>query len=88
MIPDALKKILEPLIHELKEQNETLTSEEFLMACEHVYQVYMNLLKFNLKEMPIIQKNEIYDFYFNNNRRRKSSLWDEGLTFHVRLYFN
>lgn len=39
LLPDTLKKIFEPLIHELREQNESLTSDEFLMACDHLYSV-------------------------------------------------
>ena len=44
MVPDPLKSIMEPLIHEVKEQNETLTGEEFLMACDHVYSVLLYLI--------------------------------------------
>ncbi len=39
LLPPNLKKILEPLILELGDQNETLTDEEFLMACDHLYDV-------------------------------------------------
>ena len=39
VLPDKIKKILEPLIQELKDQNESLTGEEFVMACEHLFKV-------------------------------------------------
>jgi len=38
-LPESLKKIIEPLIFELREQNESLTKDEFIMACEHLYKV-------------------------------------------------
>ena len=38
-LPESLKKIIEPLIFELREQNESLTKYEFIMACEHLYKV-------------------------------------------------
>ena len=40
LIPEKLQSIMAPLTQELKDQNESLTCEEFLMACEHVYLVY------------------------------------------------
>lgn len=43
-LPDNLKKIFEPLLNELKEQDESLTHDEFLMACEHLYGVFMNFI--------------------------------------------
>jgi len=39
VLPENIKKIVEPLILELKEQNESLTGEEFVMACEHLFRV-------------------------------------------------
>ena len=39
LIPDGLRGIVEPLLSELSEQDESLTLEEFLMACDHLYEV-------------------------------------------------
>jgi len=45
LIPESLRKILDPLFFELNEQNESLTMEEFLLACEHLYSVRKMYLK-------------------------------------------
>jgi len=39
ILPEKIKKIIEPLLQELKDQNESLTGEEFVMACEHLLKV-------------------------------------------------
>jgi hypothetical protein len=41
VLPEKIKKIIEPLIQELRDQNESLTGEEFVMACEHLFRVFI-----------------------------------------------
>ena len=43
LIPEKLRKIFEPLVHELREKKETLSLNEFLLACDHVYNVFIVL---------------------------------------------
>jgi hypothetical protein len=38
-LPEKIRSIINPLIKELKEQNETLSDEEFSMACDHLFTV-------------------------------------------------
>lgn len=38
-IPTNISSILNPIISELKEENETLNENEFVRACEHLYEV-------------------------------------------------
>ncbi len=44
VLPEKIRKIIDPLIQELRDQNETLTGEEFVMACEHLFKVKNSLL--------------------------------------------
>ncbi len=39
LLHEPLNTIIEPLINELRDQDESLTEEEFLLACEHLYNV-------------------------------------------------
>ncbi len=39
VLPEKIKIIIEPLIQELRDQNESLTGEEFIMACQHLFNV-------------------------------------------------
>lgn len=39
---EDLKKLIQPIIVELKEENETLNEEEFIKAMEHLYDVMNN----------------------------------------------
>jgi len=36
-IPEPIRATFEPLVNELKTQNEKLSQEEFLVACEQIY---------------------------------------------------
>jgi hypothetical protein len=38
-IDNTILKILQPILTELKEMEETLTEDEFIRACEHLYDV-------------------------------------------------
>lgn len=54
-LPEEVGVLIFPLIEELKEQNETLTGEEFLMACKHLY-----------KTSTLDQKKALCDWYNSN----------------------
>jgi len=80
VLPERIKKIIEPLIMELRDQNETLTGEEFLLACEHLYKV-----------MPVSEKNTLFQYYSDkdNKSRERSKKRNpkNNFTFRVKITF-
>ena len=61
-IPNNIKKILEPIIQELKEENETLNEIEFVSVCEQLYQ----LLPYDKKREFIVYGKSIQGNRNNN----------------------
>ena len=61
-IPNNIKKILEPIILELKEENETLNEIEFVSVCEQLYQ----LLPYDKKREFIVYGKSIKGNKNNN----------------------
>ena len=61
-IPNNIKKILEPIIQELKEENETLNEIEFVSVCEQLYQ----LLPYDKKREFIVYGKSIKGNRNNN----------------------
>jgi len=74
VLPDNIKRIIEPLILELRDQNETLTGEEFVLACEHLFKV-----------MQLRDKNQLFEFYFDKESKTnlKKTKRNESFTFKV-----
>ncbi len=60
-IPQKIHNILLPILEELKEQNETLSSEEFLIASQ---QIYLTL--------PFDYKQFLMGWYLTNNKQTKN----------------
>jgi len=71
VLPDKIIKILIPLINELREQNETLTDQEFFLACKHLY----NLL-------PYDEKLFLFEWYTSLHKKFIEPSWN--FTFKVR----
>lgn len=71
VLPEKVVTILMPLINELKEQNETLTLEEFYLACNHLY----NVISFE-------QKQTLINWY--NSFNKKITIQHDNFTFKVR----
>lgn len=68
-IPEKIQNILMPLLNELKDQNETLTLDEFIMASKHLYaslpiQFKQNLMDWYLSFSKVKKNMSIHD-YFN-----------------------
>jgi len=66
-IPLKIKNFLLPILEELHEQNETLSSDEFLIALQ---QIYLTL--------PYDYKQFLVEWYLtsNNKSKKKDALWD------------
>lgn len=59
-LPDKIKNMVMPLIIELQEQNETLTKDEFFMACKHLYNT-----------IPMDQKHYLMEWHFTSSKNNK-----------------
>lgn len=57
-LPKNIQKIFEPIITELKDENETLNQKEFITACQHLF----SMLSYN-------EKREILEFGRENKRQ-------------------
>lgn len=60
-IPEKIRNILTPLMDELKEQNETLTLDEFIMASKHLY-----------VSLPIQFKQYLMEWYLSFSKIKKN----------------
>jgi len=60
-IPEKIQSILMPLLNELKEQNETLTLDEFIMASKHLYD-----------SLPMHFKQSLMEWYLSFSKNRKN----------------
>jgi len=79
-IPSKIQNIILPILEELKEQNETLSAEEFLIASQ---QIYLTL--------PFDYKQFLMEWYLAKNNSKKQDTFRDlaDLTFKVIrvLYF-
>jgi hypothetical protein len=62
-VPPTILSLLDPIINELKQDEETLNENEFIRACEHLY----DMLSFNEKRMLIDFNKKIVENNHNNN---------------------
>jgi hypothetical protein len=69
-LPQKIIGLITPLLNELKEQNETLTLEEFILACHHIYAY-----------LPFDEKQFLNEWFFSSIR--KKNLVEKDLTFKV-----
>ena len=60
-IPKKIINIIEPLLIELKEENQTLNKDEFILAMDKLFE-----------DISLIEKNEIINRYKNISKRNKS----------------
>jgi len=60
-IPKKIIKIIEPLLIELKEENQNLNKNEFILAMDKLFE-----------DISLIEKNEIINRYKNISKRNKS----------------
>ena len=60
-IPKKIINIIEPLLFELKEENQTLNQDEFILAMGKLFE-----------DISLIEKNEIINRYKNISKRNKS----------------
>lgn len=60
-IPETIQIIIMPLLDELKEQNETLTLEQFIAASKYLYVT-----------LPIQHKQNLMDWYLSYNKIKRS----------------
>jgi len=60
-IPKKIIKIIEPLLIELKEENQNLNKNEFILAMDKLFE-----------DISLIEKNEIINRYKNISKRKKS----------------
>ena len=60
-IPKKIINIIEPLLIELKEENQTLNKDEFILAMDKLFE-----------DISLIEKNEIINRYKNISKRYKS----------------
>ena len=82
-LPKNILKILEPILNELKEENETLNEIEFIFVCEQLYlslpwnerrelTTFEDLAKKNLKKEKIIKEKNNFSFKPKINKRNYS----------------
>ncbi len=71
-LPQKISVMVMPLLNELREQNETLTLDEFNLACTHIYAY-----------LPFEEKQLLNEWYFSTVR--KKNLFETELTFKVIL---
>lgn len=69
-IPEKIQNILMPLLSELKEQNETLTLDEFILASKHLY-----------ASLPIQFKQNLMEWYLSFNKMKKNMSIQECFNF-------
>ncbi len=60
-LPKKIQKIISPIVDELKEENETLNQDEFVIACERLFEM-----------LDYVDKKEIYSFSLENNKKRNT----------------
>jgi hypothetical protein len=75
-IPEKIRNILTPLMDELKEQNETLTLDEFIMASKHLY-----------VSLPIQFKQYLMEWYLSFSKTKKNLSIQECFNFPFRVIF-
>ncbi len=61
-LPDKISVMITPLLNELRQQNETLTLEEFILACGHIYAF-----------LPFDEKQLLNEWYFSMTRRKPAN---------------
>ena len=82
-LPKNILKILEPILNELKEENETLNELEFIFVCEQLYlslpwnerrelTTFEDIAKKNLKKEKIIKEKNNFSFKPKINKRNYS----------------
>jgi hypothetical protein len=76
-VPEIIILILNPILIELKDQNETLFLDEFCIACKHLYNM-----------IPIEQKHMLVDWYNNLNGFKKSPSTNYDFPFKVYFYLS
>jgi hypothetical protein len=76
-IPEKIQNILMPLLSELKEQNETLTLDEFIMASKHLYAT-----------LPIHFKQNLMDWYLSFNKMKKNMSIQDCFNFPFKVINN
>ena len=68
-LPKNIVKIIEPIVNELKEENETLNENEFKTACDRLYDM-----------LSYMEKREIIEYgneEINNQKKKKKEKKDE-----------
>ncbi len=73
-IPEKIQNILMPLLNELKDQNETLTLEEFIMASKHLY-----------SSLPIQFKQNLMDWYLSFSKLKKNMNLNQYMNFSFKV---
>jgi hypothetical protein len=75
-VPEFIKTFLTPLLSELIEQNETLTLDEFLLACKQLYTM-----------VPLEQKNLLCEWFNSTYRAQRNVNISLDLTFKVKYFY-
>jgi hypothetical protein len=76
-IPKKIIKIIEPLLIELKEENQTLNKNEFILAMDKLFE-----------DISLIEKNEIINGYKIVSKRNKSLDLRNNNTYRNNIYQN
>ena len=72
-IDEKLCKILEPVFKELKEENETLNENEFVIVCEKLYKILPYQKKSYINSICINNNNNNNQNYNNNNKLKNNN---------------